>query len=67
VNRNQARILAAILAALTALLSAAIYTRQVDFWLALLIFVIALGIVGLAMDEGFQRWLNKKRWIELPF
>lgn len=56
------RILALILAALAVILSAAIYTRGIDFWLALLIFVVALAIVGLAMDRGFQRWINRKRW-----
>lgn len=56
------RILALILAALTVILSAAIYTRRIDFWLALMIFLVALAIVGLAMDRGFQRWISRKRW-----
>ena len=61
-QRNQVRILAAVLVAVVAILSAAIYIRRIDFWLALLIFVVALALVGLAMDRGFQRWVNKKRW-----
>lgn len=56
------RILALILVALAVILSAAIYTRRIGFWLALVIFVVALAIVGLAMDRGFQRWIGRKRW-----
>ena len=61
-QRNMVRILAVILAALAVILSAAIYIRRIDFWLALLIFVVALALVGLAMHRGFQRWVNRKRW-----
>lgn len=61
-QRKMVRILALILAAVAVILSAAIYTRRIDFWLALLIFVVALAIVGLAMDRGFQRWVDRKGW-----